>query len=81
MREEELEFVAQSYLFGQREASKLMILLHTASYIASGVTLVAQVDLRSIRTVIWQKLVILDYKVLMDIFRTKTHHFASEGLY
>jgi len=82
MREEELEFVAQPYLFEPREASKLTLLLHPASYIMSGVTHVAQVDLLSIRMVIWWKLVILLHKVLnMDIFLTKTLCFASEGLY
>jgi len=82
IREEELEFVAQPYLFEPREASKLMILLHPTSYIASDVTLLVQVDLRSMCTVVCRKLDILDYKVLnMDIFLTKTHCFASEGLH
>ena len=82
IREEELEFVAQPYLFEPRKASQLTIFLHPASYIASQVTLVAQVDLRSIGTVVWQKLVILVYKDLnTDTFLRKTHHFASEGIY
>jgi len=41
IREEELEFVAQPYLFKPREAIKLAILLHPASYIASEVIYLA----------------------------------------
>jgi len=50
--EEELEFVAQLYLFEPREASELTILLHPASYIASWATHLAQVNLCSLSTVI-----------------------------
>jgi len=56
--EEELEFVAQPYLFEPQEASKLTTLLHPASYITSQVTHLAKVELRNMRTVVRQELVI-----------------------
>ena len=66
IREEELEFVAQPYLFELREASKLTILLHRLAQYAYS----CPPETR------------LDYKVLnMDIFLTQTHRFTSEGLY
>jgi len=79
--EEPLQFVAQPYLFKPREASKFTILLHHTF-----VTLVAKVDLRSVRTVVWLKQVILDYKVInigccfFCFVFFKKHGLSSEGL-
>jgi len=76
MREEELQFVAQPYLFKPQEASKLTILLHPTSYIASGVThLAIRFFLKEINTFIHQGCIKLSncdskniYNVTKDLF-------------
>jgi len=66
IREEELEFVAQTYCERRLSLLYSYILRHTS---LQGVTHLAQVDLHSIRTVVRRKLVIWIYKVLnMYIF-------------
>jgi len=74
IREEELQSVAQPYLFKLRDVSKLTILLlrHTCViHRFRGYSFGTSLAEVSCYTVVLN----------MDIFLTKTHRFASEGLY